>query len=429
MLASGLRADPPGRQGAEALLLSALEMEDGLRFTRAHASSPSPLVSMGTVLTGRYPSAIPMCGLTHTGTEAEQQRPWCSILPQDVPLLPEILALYGYETALVRSRALGFDTFGEHFGSDFDLPSADGSADTPWGALTEAATGWWQDHAASPRLLVVVVSDLLYTQRPDVKAELGVVGWSGETPSARQGLPVLRHAAFARYEADAREVGRQLGALWRGLQPASRPCWAILGSTGGLSIGEIRGQVSQRDFFFTRSLVQDRILHVPLVMRGPAGVLQPGERGDLVQLLDLLPTITNLAGAVPPAGIAGGDLLAPPQPDRVVYAEFGDMLGVWQGRYGLVFKVPMHNHTSLDPSLDVLLFREDHAQHLFLYDVLADPLQLRSLVVRGQPAPAEFDALYQEMVRIRRGPGAPPPEAMSPEHLKEIRLTAAEGYW
>lgn len=392
------------------------------------ASSPAQVVSLATMLSGRHPSAIPFCGLTHRGARAETDRPWCSRLPDGVPTLPDVLALYGYETALLRDHAPGFDTFGARFRVDLDLSRPDAPG-TDWSALAAAARGWWIDHAEAPRLLVVVTSDLQLAAREDLVDDLGVRGWTGETDDGRAALPSLRKKAFRRYEAEAARSGEALARLAADLPAGSRPRYTVVTSTNGVSIGEIDGIVSQRDFFFSSSLLLDRTLRVPLLVLPPAGSGDGQVRDDVVQLLDLLPTLADLGGAMRPASLAGRSLREPADAARVAWAEIGDMLAVRSGDHLLTFKIPLHNMTSLDPRLDGMLARARPGQHLFLYDVVRDAAQLRALRPDDPAHRATFDRLQQALRQTRAGAAAPPAGTLTPDRLDEIRLSAAEGYW
>jgi len=42
---------------------------------------------------------------------------------------------------------------------------------------------------------------------------------------------------------------------------------------------------------------------------------------------------------------------------------------------------------------------------------------------------AEALVLRDELIRIRTGSAAPHPEALEPERLLELRMTASDGYW
>jgi len=439
LLASGLRSDPGDTLGAESALLAPLGARVTWSFDDAYTASPSQLVSLGSLLTGRYPSAIPMCGLIRTGAKGETERPWCSRIPSDVPTLPEVLGLYGYDTALFRSRVFGGDALDTHFDDSFAVVSVAGGVRTPWPTLQDSLVDWWGAHADGPRLAVVVVSDLMYTERPDIFDDLGLEGWTGANAEGRGRCAGLHQQAVARYDADAAAVGQALEGLLQQLDglPSERPQVTVVGSTNGMSLGEIEGRLSTPDFFFSNSLVLDRTTHVPLVVsvddpdgRLGLGDLPPAVRVTaIVELVDLLPTLLELGGAVPPAGIAGRSLLGGPEPEPYAYAELGDMVSLRSGRFTVNFRAPRHNSSALDPRLNQLLLAPGRRGRIYLNDVVADPMQL-NVARPGLDYPvAQRDQLYEQLCTVRTGLAAPPPEAMTPERVKAIRLTHSEGYW
>jgi arylsulfatase A-like enzyme len=178
--------------------------------------------------------------------------------------------------------------------------------------------------------------------------------------------------------------------------------------------------------FFWSDRLTDRTLHVPLawVHPGPPRVLE-----QPVELLDLMPTLLALAGAVPPHGLPGQDLLAAnlvEDPAAIAYAERGDMLALRQGGRLLVMRAVVHHMASLDPYLTEILACPGLVGGVRLHDVLADPWQEVDLV---RAYPEEALARRAALRAVRVGPGAPPPALLEGERLLRLRLTQAEGYW
>ena len=96
VLTPGLRADVT-TPGAEQALFEGLSALPWRRFTQAYAQSCSPHTSMGSLLTGLYPSAIPLCG-SYAGDSLvpnSEESPWCSELPERRYTLPEVVELEG----------------------------------------------------------------------------------------------------------------------------------------------------------------------------------------------------------------------------------------------------------------------------------------------------------------------------------------------
>jgi arylsulfatase A-like enzyme len=429
-LAPGLRADFPGQPGAEAAFLAPLQDRLDARFSAAYTASPSPWVGLGTLLTGRYPAAVPLCGLPRLGPRAAEGAPWCATLPAEVPTLPEVLAIYGYQTALVGFHLEGQALIAGRFGAAYDLDPAWEHPTTPWDTLARDLPTWWEAHAETPRLAVVVVSDLLYPERNDLRWELGLGTWTGETPEGWARTAGTHEQAMARYQAEAGAIGGHLADLLAAIEGAAppRPLVALASSTNGMSLGELEGKISQKDFFFSDSLVLERTIHVPLVLLGAPGAGAPADIPDLVEAVDILPTLCALAGAVPPASLAGGSLLAPDD-DGTAYAELGDMIALRKGSLMLTFRLPRHNTCSLDPQFERALEAPDHQSRLILHDVCADPLQLSEPPPGRRRPPEEVEALYQALLTLRRGKAAPVPGALTADRVRQLHLTAAQGYW
>ncbi len=474
-LAPGLRADAAGQPGAEAALLAPFGDRPLRRFTAAHAQSVSGWVSQGSLLSGRYPAAIPLCGLVSAEPEAPQ--PWCSRPPEALPTLPRVLGLYGYRSAHIQTgpgphtaMELGFDT--RHV-----LETVEGRTDFEalGGLLTELMA------APEPLLAVVVMPDLEVQQRPRLREAMGLPGepsrceqggrragrprldgrpgvpeaaaplqpGSGEgarpelQPScppdrwdpAVDGLPgpsapvypwseLDRDRVAAIYRQEAAWLGRSLYGL---VDRAPGEPLVVISALHGLDLGELSGSSPAPKALASHELLLDRTLRVPLVLLGP------GVREELVaqpvELLDLMPTLASLAGAVSPSGLPGEDLLAPGftlDPSATAYAAFGDMLYLRQGPWAASLRTLSHQATALDPALTEALSRPLADPAFHLHQVLDDPLQQRELKSE-QPALAE--QLRERMRARREGPAAPPEALRGTEGFLELRLQGSEGYW
>ena len=466
LLVQGLRADAPGEPGAEAAFLAALPPKK-LVFTAAYAQSPSPFQSLGSLLTGRYPSAIPICGAI--SDDPAQPQPWCHALPAERATLPGVLGLYGYRTALVNSHLPDADQLAADFQHVEDLGQE--SWRTPWEPLEQRVRAWWDQEPHEPRLLVVVLADLMVQQRPELRVAMGLPARPGPQeaplpdpsvlpdreelladqdptsvaarliadPSAPRRGPqgrsrphtgpqgAARDRVLSVYGAAAAEVGAGFARLLEGLAPApGRERWIALSSTNGINLGESSGSMSYPRAFAFHELVLERTVHVPLALLGPRAlglVRQP------VELTDILPSLLARSPATPPHGLPGQDLLCPdfePAAQASAYAEFGDMLALRQGRHLLTLRAMFHNSASLDPDLTRMLLIDNIARRYLLHDVLADPLQMVNLVTADEVRARE---LRQELIRLRTGPGAPPAALTDSARFHDLRLTASEGYW
>ena len=235
------------------------------------------------------------------------------------------------------------------------------------------------------------------------------------------------------YLEEARRVGAQVGALMDAVGPA----WWFVTSPHGLSLAEVEGPGPRaRRTHLERlayELVLDRTTRVPLMVFAP-GQATPREVSEVVELVDLAPTLAAQAGGQPPAG-PGDDLLALAGGGRA-YTEFGDMLTLRDGDHTLSFRCYRPNSSSLEPELTACLERALQAQtrradgsthqgSIYLNDVRRDPAQREDLAP-AQPERAR--ELAEAILSIRRGDGAPPGGRHSPELLEELKEESV-GYW
>jgi len=476
-LVPGLRADTAESPSAEAAFLAPFEPEPLRRFTAAYAQSASPWVSLGSMMVGRYPSAIPLCG--RVGKLALAEQPWCSTLPETRPSLPEILRLYGYHSALIQSGPGDSAELGDRFGEVQVLPAIDGRSN--WAALGLRLEALWE--RPEPVFAVVVLGDLAVQDRPDLRQDMGLPGQPSRCEQAAQRLghprldggpgveeatspvepgklspagPVIEPSCTldtwdptvdglegppvpsypwgtveldrvrSVYADEAARVGQGIHGLLAVRDPSPEP-WVVLAGLHGISMGEVSGVQPMPKTFACAQLLLDRTVRVPLAFMGPgvaaADLTQP------VELLDLMPTLLARTEALPPALLPGQDLLAPGfalDASAAAYAEFGDMLYLRQGAWSLTLRTVSHRGTALDPSLTARLQQPVADSAFHLYRVDRDPFQQRELKAE-QAAMAK--QLRQRMIDIRIGPGAPPEELMDAERSMELRLQGSEGYW
>ncbi len=240
---------------------------------------------------------------------------------------------------------------------------------------------------------------------------------------------------LAEYRRAAADLGQALAAMLDDLEPRpGRPRIVVATSTHGISIGETWGTGPFPRIFAWSDIVHERTIHVPLLFAGDGTDGLPQDREgaveqeQIVELVDVLPTLLTIAGAKAPAGLPGQNLLGPEpphDPQAIAYAEYGDMLALRRGPWLLSLRALLHNGTSLDPSLTEYLLKPSPTGGYKLHDVTRDPYQRHD---RMREYPELAQELKQLMVRQRTGPGAPP-EYVDYEKLWELRLTPSSGYW
>ncbi len=280
-----IRADRLPAYGGRTLRTPAIDAlaARGVLFERAVAPVPLTLPSHTTVFSGMYP-------LTHGVRDNGSQ-----MVPRDVPLLADLARSAGYRTgafvgAFVLDGRWGLNRGFETYFDDFDLHQPDlvsiGDIRRPANEVIDRAIEWLRQDREKPLLLWAHLYDPHAPYDPPSP-------YREQYPSD----PYLAEIAFA----DA-QIGRLLDAIDEaGLRDRTA---IVLAGDHGESFGE-HGE-SGHGYF-----VYEPTLRVPLVIAVP-GAPQGIRRGELVSLVDLLPTMCgwlNVPAPTPQTGQSLGPLL------------------------------------------------------------------------------------------------------------------------
>jgi arylsulfatase A-like enzyme len=339
-----LRRDFVGIYGEHPGLTPAIDSiaEGGYHFSHAYSASNFTLAGLTAILTGRFGSSTGVTG-------------WDKGLTKDVPVLPEVLGIYGYRTAAFTIDApSGFrPDYGLHRGFQH-MEIIDTPRDTPDGRWRKGEPGeggmsaqpvvdWLaktptdkpifvEFHSRSAHFPFVItdkdadqdptgITQLLWdagnvTKRAAGQAmpgmaggtsQNGVVGFQGPDPLQVQvekvGQPAVEMwkkrygEAVSRMDIDVKRVLEALAARGR-----LDKTILVLVADHGESLSD-HGELLHGDAYY------DGVVNVPMIMK------VPGMKGDskpiegLASHVDILPTILGLVGAVNPAGIDGTSLV------------------------------------------------------------------------------------------------------------------------
>ncbi len=253
---------------------------EGVSFEYAYAAAPNCTPSRASMLTGLYPFAHGAVGY--------------GPIAADVETLPSLLARAGYA-----SHALG--KLGVGAPRAEQLPAQlDGAPDT-WPAEVARLLA-----APQPVLLWIGLGD---PHRPFPTPDPEAAEFAGELPGYLFDTPETR-AELAGYAAAVRRLDRRVGALLAAIDaaPRERPVVVVFVSDNGPA------------FPFGKATLYEAGIRVPLVVRWPAGV-RAVDRAALVSLVDLAPTLLELAGVEVPAGLHGRSLARPEGDGSEVHRE------------------------------------------------------------------------------------------------------------
>ncbi len=272
--------------------------EGSLRFTRAVSQSSWTLPSHASLFTGYYPS--------EHGAVNNHRR-----IPRSYMTVTEILRNAGFSTAAFTGGGylnpiFGFDQGFMEYRHLRALDSAevwkfiDGHGDGPFFLflhtykvhnydapkdLLEALGGRYRDEFNNLSSIMSFVDDHLYHNLDK---------------GSRAKMEYLRD----RYDLAIEGIDRQFGALMQGLEARG-----LLDDTIVIFLSDHGEEFGEHGHTYHGGTLFNEMIHVPLIVRIP-GLQSRGRRIDsVVEILDVMPTILELAGLPPPAGIEGHSLV------------------------------------------------------------------------------------------------------------------------
>jgi choline-sulfatase len=273
--------------------------EAGVSFEQAYAQSGWTMPALATLLTGRYPiGARPGGGMVWAEDSART--------------LPEIFAMYDYQSAVFWGATLGSDYaepsrgFGQVFRTE---PGAGMEA-------TEQVARWLREEAQEPFFAFVHTIDLhAPVPRPPHNA---MHRWHEPQPACDEDLhlgqlhaalePTLGEAdardhVIAHYDATVLFYNHQLAGVLEALRETG------LGPRTVVVVTSNHGEDLFEHGIVGHSLLYDTVLRVPLIIRDPAA---PGKGRTVkqpVQGVDLAPTLLARAGIPVDLSMDGQSLL------------------------------------------------------------------------------------------------------------------------
>jgi arylsulfatase A-like enzyme len=307
-----LRADALGCYGHEAAHTPALDAfaAESVQFTDAVSSSGWTLPSVGSLLTGVWPSLHKATG------KVSLLRP----ISPDIPTAAELLVDEGYRTLGFANAAYlspllgldrGFEVFDHQHAYNQDVRRADQTVNDAIAALDKSDED-------KPLFLLTHLFDshLDYDPLPEDLAR-ATEGLSGPAPPlslrgckelAQDEPPSEELQAWVRavYDAEVAAIDRAFARLRAALE--ERGIWddavVILTSDHGEEFWE------HGDFEHGHTLFNE-LIHVPLIVKAPRGAqVEPRVVDAQVRVLDTLPTIFELCELEQPTSFSGRSYLS-----------------------------------------------------------------------------------------------------------------------
>lgn len=276
-------------------------------FREAIAQAPSTLASHASMLTSVPPVRL--------GASFARRR----ALPESAVTVAEVLQAAGYRTMALTAAGQLAREFGIGQGFEVYRPRSERQQAGAFWPRVGAALSLLEAPDPRPVFLFLHTYEVHHPYRPDpatlAKFDPGYRGGLGER------IPVglieginrgeiaidaadLRHIERA-YEAEIVSVDRAVGRLldWLAASERFRDAVVVVTSDHGEEFGE-HGKVGWHSH-----TLYDELLRVPLLIRLPGGEAAGGEVTLPVRLLDLAPTLLELAGVEAPPEFEGRSLL------------------------------------------------------------------------------------------------------------------------
>lgn len=286
-----VRADRVGFLGSQRGLTPHLDAlaRQSVVFTHAYSQVPITTASHATILTGTYP-------------QFHQVNDFGMPLAQDLPYAPDLLHSKGYHTAaFVGSLVLdpetrsapgferGFDFYDAGFRRRHAGEDRYESIERRAGEVIGRTLNWLSAHHEEPFFVWVHLYDAHDPYDPP--------------------QPYKTRYASAPYDGEIAYVDAAVGTLLRWLRFRGLYDGSLIAVTAdhGEALGD-HGEATHGIFLY------DETIHVPLLFKLP-GQRSAGRRIDSrVGLVDVLPTILQVAGTAIPKDVQGQSLLTMPKP-------------------------------------------------------------------------------------------------------------------
>ncbi len=342
-----LRADRIGCYGFENISTPTMDLfaSRGVKFETCIAQTPLTLPSHTSLLTGTYPT---FHGVRDNGG---------FLVPQQLTTLAELFKDAGYQTAAFVASYVLDSKWGLNQGFDFYFDSFDlskyktislGNIQRPADEVIDEVLSWFEARGEEKFFTWIHLFDPHTPYEPP-------------SPYREQypGRPYLGEIAYT----DA-----QLGRFWQYLEERGLLSNTILvfASDHGESLGEHRE--STHGFFIYQAGV-----HVPLIFITPEREFHGLNSTSVVGLVDVMPTMVEIAGLSLPAEVQGESLLP-------YFLNNQNNKGKERFSYAETFYPRFHYGWSELKSIQDRRYKLIVAPRLELYDLQEDPGELRNQV-------------------------------------------------
>jgi arylsulfatase A-like enzyme/Flp pilus assembly protein TadD len=382
-----LRADRLGSYGYASAATPALDAlaARGMRFEQAATVAPLTLPAHTSLLTGTFPA---FHGVRDNGS---------FYVGDQMTTLAEVLKARGYRTggfvgAYVLDHRWGIAQGFDHYFDDFDLSRYEmaaglDAAQRPGSEVVDHALTWLGENNDGPFFAWVHLYDPHSPYAPPEP-------YRSRFPATMQGA----------YDGEVAAADAQIGRLIDYLRRSGRFDSTIVVAVGdhGESLGEHGEQ--QHGFF-----VYEAAMHIPLIVAGPGVPVRAVP--DQVRIVDVMPTILELASVDIPAAVQGVSLLPLGRGATLKLLALGE---TWYPRYH-------YGWSELTAVCDGR-YKFIAAPRRELYDTKSDPAEMHDLSSSNARIADALERALREMAgRVAASAVPQQPRAVDPAVEQRLR--------
>ncbi|WP_271079555.1 sulfatase family protein [Aurantiacibacter sp. MUD61] len=385
--------------------------QESVVFTRAFTTAGVCAPARSALITGAYQTSI---GTQHMRTSmydrVEGGIAYEAVPPAEVKAFPELLRAAGYYT--VNDQKTDYQ-----FGNPF----------TVWDQSRDRAD--WNARATGQPFFAMINHEVTHEGRtwppdtdPDIHPNVANRARLNAQIDAQKDFPLTDPATvrIPDYWPDTPVVRQNLARFYDNIRLMDEQVGALLDQL------EAEGRFQDSIIIFTtdhgdglprhKRTIFDSGTRVPLIVRFPDGYGAGTRRHDLVNFVDLAPTILSLAGVSVPEWMDGRNIFADPSPDAIFMA--GDRFdevpqrfrGIREERFhyiryfGDAPVIPSLEYQNINPIMREMRrlhaaggltplqasYLDAPAPRAYLFDTLTDPDEVNNLA--GNPRYAEVEA-------------------------------------
>ena len=422
-----LRADAVSFMGCEAPTSPFLDSlaSSAVIFDRAYSTSSWTVPAMASIFTSRYPSSHGVVRGEIIGGKTKEVWRQTALSPE-LPTLAEIFRGAGYRTVGVAANrhmqlGSGFELGFDHYYGYAGFLNAEDLNTTLQKTMTGAFGKEWRKtwrnektflwihyfdphHPYFPREPWIEVFDPEFRTRPEV------FPWRLKAPELNAAFSAddteMTRRLLALYHSEVRYADEQLRSVWSELG-LDENALVIFVSDHGEEFGE-RGKIGHRWTLY------EELVHVPMFISWPARFPRGKRVDDVVSVVDILPTMAELASLALPARVEGRSLAS--------------LIDGTSGSSGGVAYLELHPP---NPALRALVsnrWKLVLASHnrTELYDLRSDPGERRDVAADHRKVAELLEARFNDWLRSL--PEPPEVEDFSSRDREDIEKLRALGY-